>query len=84
VGRNYAGILGSLAFLTTVTRGLVRGAGVDSTLSNALVCFCLFACVGYVLGKLAGRIVLDSVRSKMARELARVQPAPGRLAMTKN
>ena len=84
MGRRYAGILGSLAFLTVVTRGLVHGAGVQATLSNAVVCLFVFACVGYVLGRLAGGIVLDSVRSNRTRELARVRPSPGRWAMPKN
>jgi hypothetical protein len=66
VGRHYAGILGLLAFLTIVTRGLVHGAGVESTLIAAAFHLFLFAFVGYIVGQLAGWIMLDSFRTKMA------------------
>jgi hypothetical protein len=66
VGRHYAGILGLLAFLTIVVRGLVRGAGAESTLLAAAFHLFLFAFVGYIVGQLAGWIVLDSVRTKLA------------------
>lgn len=66
MGRHYAGILGLLAFLTVVMRGLVHGAGAESTLLAAAIHLFLFAFVGYLVGQLAGWIVLDSVRAKLA------------------
>ncbi|MBI3838916.1 MAG: hypothetical protein HY288_13420 [Planctomycetia bacterium] len=66
VGRRYAGILGLLAFLTIVMRGLVHGSGVESTLLAAAFHLVFFAFVGYLVGQLAGWIVLDSVRAKLA------------------
>ncbi len=66
MGRHYAGILGLLAFLTVAMRGLVRGAGVESMLLAAVIHLFLFAFVGYLVGQLAGWIVLDSVRAKLA------------------
>ena len=66
MGRHYAGILGLLAFLTIVMRGLVHGAGVESTLLAAAFHLFLFAFVGYMVGQLAGWIVHDSVRTKLA------------------
>ena len=66
MGRRYAGTLGLLAFLTIVMRGLVHGAGVESTLIAAAFHLFLYAFVGYLVGQLAGWIVLDSVRTKPA------------------
>ena len=66
MGRHYAGILGLLAFLTIVMRGLVHGAGVESTLIAAAFHLFLFAFVGTIVGQLAGWLVLDPVRTKLA------------------
>jgi hypothetical protein len=66
VGRHYAGILGLLAFLTIVIRGLMHGAGVESTLLAAAFHLFLFAFVGYIVGQLAEWIMLESVRTKLA------------------
>ena len=66
MGRHYAGILGLLAFHTIVMRGLVHGAGVESTLIAAAFHLFLFAFVGYIVGQLAGWLVLDSVRANLA------------------
>ena len=66
----YAGILGPLAFATTVARGLVHGGGTSSTLWTACCCLLAFSAIGYVAGRLAEWIVEDSVRSRIAAELA--------------
>ena len=73
MGRQYAGILGLLAFLMIVARGLTRGAGVETTLLAAAFHLFLFAFIGYIVGQLASWIVLDSVRTKLA---AIEQPQP--------
>ena len=71
MGRHFAGILASIAFTTTVMRGLVEGAGVESTLQSAVISLVCFSLVGYVIGQLAGLIVLDSVRAQGAAEAAK-------------
>jgi hypothetical protein len=70
VARLYAGILGLLAFLTNLIRGMVHGYGAESTLWSACLSMALFAVVGVVLGGLARWIVEDSVNSRLAAELA--------------
>jgi hypothetical protein len=65
----YAGILGPVAFATILTRSLVHGGGVETTLKTAILCLFAFAVIGYVAGKMADRIVIDSVRSRFYAEL---------------
>ncbi len=83
MGRHYAGVLGSIAFVTIVVRGLAQAAGVESTLRAAAVSTVLFWGIGYVVGQLAGWIVLESVRAQCAAEFA-AQPMSPRLAQTIN
>jgi len=76
VGRHYAGVLGSIAFTTIVVRGLIEGAGVESTLRAAAISTVLFTAIGYVVGRMAGWIVLESVRQQMAAAIAVGQTHP--------
>ena len=69
MGRSYAGILGSLAFLTTVLRGWIAGAGPEQVLFQASLSMLGLAAVGAIAGSLAGWIVEDSVETKIAAEL---------------
>lgn len=70
MARLYAGILGLLAFLTSLIRGMVHSYGVESTLWSACLGMALFAVVGVVLGGIARWIVEDSVNSRLTAELA--------------
>ncbi len=70
MARLYAGILGLLAFLTNLIRGMVHGYGAESTLWSACLGMALFAVVGVILGGIARWIVEDSVNSRIAAELA--------------
>jgi hypothetical protein len=74
MGRSYAGILGPLAFVTEVARGVSRSAGTESTVMAAVAALFAFAVIGFVLGELAGWIVNDSVRSRLAAEIAAAKP----------
>jgi hypothetical protein len=74
MGRSYAGILGPLAFVTEIARGVSRAAGNESTVMSAVVALFVFAAIGFVLGELAGWIVNDSVRSRLAAEIAAAKP----------
>ena len=71
----YAGILGPLAFLTVVARGFIHGGGPMSTLFTAWCGLLAFSAIGYVVGRLAAWIVEDSVRSRIAAELAAEEAA---------
>ena len=71
MGRQYAGMLGSIALVTSVLRGLVHGTPAVRVLTMAAVSLVMFSVVGYVVGELAGWIVLTSVRARIAAELER-------------
>ena len=70
MARHYAGVLGSIAFVTIVIRGLRQGAPFEQTLETATLSLVVFGFVGFLVGRLAGWIVLDSVRAQLAAELA--------------
>jgi hypothetical protein len=77
VARIYAGILALVAFLTALTDGLLRAADPDTILARAWCSLWVFAAVGYMLGWTAERIVDDSLRSRLAAEIAAEQAADG-------
>jgi hypothetical protein len=70
MGRKYAGILGPLACATVVANGLLARHSATATILSASLCLFAFAAVGFVLGELAGWIVTDSMRARLAAELA--------------
>jgi hypothetical protein len=69
VERTYAATLGLLAFVTAIARGWLAGGGVSDTLLTAWLALLAFTAVGGMLGWLAGWIVDDAVRTRMAEEL---------------
>jgi hypothetical protein len=73
VARRYAGILGSLAFLTTLIRGMLHGGDPETVLWSAWCALLAFALVGGIAGRLAAWIVEDAVRSRFAG-IAGVRP----------
>jgi hypothetical protein len=70
MGRAYAGVMGPLAFLTTLVRCQLRSVSVETTVVQAVLCLFVFAAIGGVIGQLAGWIVDDSVRARLAAEIA--------------
>jgi hypothetical protein len=56
--------------LASVTRGLIHGSSTESVLLTAWCSLLVFACVGYVVGRMAGWIVEESVRATVVAELA--------------
>ena len=73
MAHTYAGILGPLAFLTSLARGVMHNGGTESVLWSAWCSLLVFVAVGYVVGWVAGKIVEDSVHSRIAAELAAEQ-----------
>ena len=69
MAHTYAGILGPLAFLTSLARGAVHGGPVESVLLAAWCSLLVFAPVGYVIGRLAQRIIEESVSATISAEL---------------
>ena len=70
----YAGILGPLAFLTSLARGLVHGGGTESVLWTCWCSLVAFAAVGYLIGWAADKTVVESVRGRISAELAAELP----------
>ena len=70
MGRIYGGVLGLLAFITVIARGIIHTAGTQATLLQASLALMFMGAVGYVIGRLAAWIVEDSVRTTIAAELA--------------
>jgi NhaP-type Na+/H+ or K+/H+ antiporter len=65
--------LGTLAFSLTVFLGLLRGAGVESTLFSAITSLVTFAIVGAAIGAWAGWVINDSVQTQLANELTAME-----------
>jgi len=69
VAHIYAGILGFLAFLTSLAHGALHGGSAESILLRAWCHLLAFAAIGLVIGWVAERIVADSVRGRLLAEL---------------
>ena len=76
VAHIYAGILGPLAFLTSLANGAFHARQVDVILLSAWVSLVVFSMLGYAAGWLAARIVEDAVRGRIAAEAAAQSSAP--------
>ena len=70
MGQTYAGILGVLAFVAVLGRGLIQAADPSSMLSNACLAMITFAVVGLVIGQIGMLVIRDSVRLKFRDRLA--------------
>ena len=70
MGRSYGGILGLLAFLTMIARGVVHGGGTEPTLFAAWLSLLAFVPLGCIAGRLAEWTLEESIRSKLAADLA--------------
>ena len=74
MARQYAAILGPLALLVSLLRGLAAGGGGEATLWTAWLSLLAFSVIGAVIGWLAERIVRDSVSSQILSELQEQKP----------
>lgn len=64
MGQKYAGILGLLASSLAIGRGMLAGAGMESTLASAIYSLFGFAAAGWVAGRVAEMLVEQSVRTR--------------------
>jgi hypothetical protein len=70
VARIYAGILGILAFLTSLVHGYVHAQKAETILLSAWASLVAFAVIGSAAGWTARRVVEDVVRERI------VSPVP--------
>ncbi len=73
MARTYAGILGPLALVTCVARGLIHATSSETVLFGAWCSLLVFAALGWVIGWIAGRVVQESVGATIQAELAQNQ-----------
>ncbi len=71
----YAGILGLLAFLTSLARGALHGGETTSVLLTAWCCLLAFSALGCAIGWIAEMTVEESVRSRISAELGEKEAA---------
>ncbi|MDZ7619423.1 MAG: hypothetical protein U1E05_20685 [Patescibacteria group bacterium] len=69
MARIYAGILGPLAFLTTLTRGFLLGEEAQSIVFVAWCALWCFAAAGYVIGWISEQTIEQSVHDRITKEL---------------
>lgn len=69
MGPSYAGILGPIAFVSILIRGVIGGSSANGVLISSAMGLILFAAIGYVIGRLADQIVLESVKQRFDREM---------------
>jgi hypothetical protein len=73
VARTYAGILGPLAFLTSLARSLIHNQGPQAALWTALGWLAVLTGVGLLLGWLAEQTVAEGVAGRLLAELSAQQ-----------
>jgi hypothetical protein len=76
VARTYAGILGLLALVISLLRGVLAGGGTDSVLWTAWCCLLVFAVIGAAVGCMAELIVAEAVHGRITAELADRKAGP--------
>ena len=76
MARQYAGILGLLALMVSLLRGILAGGASEGTLWTAWLGLLAFTVLGGVIGWLAERIVRESVSGRILSELQENKPAP--------
>jgi len=66
----YAGILGFIAFATTLVRGWLVGTGMESAIVTGVVYLFVFALIGWMVGSIATSVIIQSVKDRLRDELA--------------
>ena len=69
MGPSYAGILGTLAYVIVILRGVLQGYAVEGTIKLSILLLFVFAAIGYVIGKIAETTLEDAIRVQLQREL---------------
>ena len=61
MGRTYAGILGPISFGTVIASNLIDGGSIESAMIFGSLALFAFAAIGYVVGVVAERIVVEAI-----------------------
>jgi hypothetical protein len=69
IARHYAGILGSLGFVTVIVHGLLHEASAEATLVSASLGLAGFSLWGLIVGQVAASTISNSVRMQIRHEL---------------
>lgn len=69
MGRTYAGVLGPVAFGATIAHSMFGGESVESTLITASMALLAFAAIGYVIGSIAERTIVEAIESRFHAQL---------------
>ncbi|MEC8506745.1 MAG: hypothetical protein VXZ53_07180 [Planctomycetota bacterium] len=69
MGPSYAGILGTLAYVIVILRGVLQGYAVEGTIKLSILLLFVFAAIGYVIGKIAESTIEDSIQVQLQRDL---------------
>lgn len=72
MARAYSGVLGCIAMILVIVRGLVLGLLPDDILTQALVVFFAFVAIGFCIGSIAEKTVYESVENRFRSEMARL------------
>ena len=70
MGRIYAGVLGWVALVTFIARGLIHQSATGHTMLYATGAMFAFAAVGWIAGSIAESTVAESVRRQFDEEMA--------------
>ena len=69
MGPRYAGILGSLAYILVLSRGLIDGSSAQSIVGLSIFYLLAFAGIGYLTGRIADKVLWDSLKKRFTDEL---------------
>ena len=69
MGRTYAGLLGPVAFGVIVAQSVLGGESAESTLIAASLALFTFAAIGYVIGSIADRTIVEAIESRFHEQL---------------
>jgi hypothetical protein len=76
VTRTYAGILGLVAFLTCLARGVVHAWAAEKALLIAWTSLLVFAGLGALIGWIAERIIEEEAHGRIAAGSDAAKPEP--------
>ena len=76
MARIYAGILGPVAFLTCLARGVLHAWSAEKALLVAWTSLLVFAALGSVIGWIAERILQEEARGRIAAGSGPSKPQP--------